>query len=446
MNMEHRTKNRKHMSSNIARRVSLFAVCSLFIALCSMNPVSADEASELRNKIKNTQSQIEAINRDIAKFEQELQKVGAEKSTLQAALDELNLTRRKLLADISLTQKEIEKTTYTIRELENEISESERRINRNSAILAQALREIRIADESSFVETILATESISNLWFEIDQLEQIQRTVRQQLLELRDTKSMLEGQHANERTERDNLTAFKNNLAGQQKVIEDNANQKNKLLDVTKNKEAEYQALLAQKQAARKQFEGDLQAYESQLTYILDPSRLPKEGSGVLIWPLASPLITQGFGLTDFARSGAYGYDAQGRPNPHRGLDFRASVGTPLLAAAGGTVRDAFDMDKISGCYSYGKWILIDHDNGLSTLYAHLSAMNVSAGESVKVGQIIGYAGQSGFATGPHLHFTVFDRDAVKVDYFAWSNGCKGAKIAYAPYEAYLNPLSYLPK
>ena len=189
----------------------------------------------------------------------------------------------------------------------------------------------------------------------------------------------------------------------------------------------------------------DLQTYEAELVYILDPSRLPKKGSGVLSWPVEDPFITQGFGLTDFARNGAYGY-TNGSPNPHRGIDFRASVGTPLLAAAPGTVRDAVDMDKTPGCYSYGKWILVDHDNGLSTLYAHLSVINVSPGQVVETGEIVGYAGQSGFATGPHLHFTVFDRDAVKVDQFTWSNGCKNAKIAYAPYEAYLNPLSYLPQ
>lgn len=446
MNIEQRTRNRGQGASNTVRRVSLLVVCSLLIALCFMTPVSADEASELRDRIKNTQTQIDTINKEIAKYEKELQKVGAEKSTLQAALDELNLTRKKLLADISLTQKEIEKTTYTIQELEGNITESQRRIERNNSILAQALREIRTADDSSFVETVLASESISNLWVEIDQLEQLQNTISLQLADLRETKTELEGQHESERAERDNLTAFKNNLAGQQKVIEQNANEKNELLEVTKNKEAEYQALLAQKQAARKQFESDLQDYESQLTYILDPSRLPKEGSGVLAWPLANVNITQGFGLTSFARAGSYGYDKNGQPNPHRGIDFAASVGTPLLAAASGTVRDAVDMDKTPGCYSYGKWILIDHDNGLSTMYAHLSVMSVGAGDYVNAGQVIGYAGATGYATGPHLHFTVFDRDAVLVDQFTWSNGCKNTKVAYAPYEAYLNPLSYLPK
>ena len=181
------------------------------------------------------------------------------------------------------------------------------------------------------------------------------------------------------------------------------------------------------------------------MQYAANPSTLPQKGTQVLIWPVEAPVITQGYGLTSFAQGGAYGYDKSGRPNPHRGVDFKASVGTPVLAATGGTVRDAVNMDAFPGCYSYGRWVLVDHDNGLSTMYAHLSVISVSAGEYVKPGQIVGYAGSSGYATGPHLHFQVFDRDAVQVSQFTWSVGCKQARVPYAPYEAYLNPMNYLP-
>jgi len=432
------------------KRHSTFAPFLLFIAILTAIalPLSirADEADDLREKIAETQDQVEQINKEIAQFEKQLQEVGAEKSTLQAAINELNLTRKKLLTDITLTQKKIEQTTYTIREIELDIDDSESKIERNDRILASALRDVHAADGESLIETILSNESISDLWIELDQMEQLQNTIYAQLADLRAIKTDLEEQHTKQRSERENLTAFKDNLAGQQRVIDENAKNKNDLLAVTKNKEAEYQALLAEKQAARKQIESAMQEYESKLTYILDPSRLPKEGSGGLAWPIANPILTQGYGITSFAASGSYGYDAQGNPNPHRGIDFKASVGTPLLAAASGTVRDAVDMDKTPGCYSYGKWILIDHDNGLSTLYAHLSVFNVSAGDSVTTGQIIGYSGQSGYATGPHLHFSAFDREAVKISPFSWSNGCKNAKVPYAPYEAYLNPLSYLPE
>ncbi len=423
---------------------SVYALCAFF---ASGNFLAhAANADDLEEKIEETRDQIDAIDREIAKYEAELQKVGAERGTLEGAIAELNLTRKKLMSDITLTQKRIEQTTYSIEQLSAEIKDKEEKIRLNSDVLATALRTIHESDNQTFVETLLAYEDFSDLWVELDQLEQVQSTVRDELLSLQTLKADLLDERASEQTEHENLNAYKKKLDGQRQVVDENKKAKDSLLSVTKSKEAEYQALLAQKQAARKQFETELQDYESQLTYLLDPSRLPKKGSGVFVWPVEDPLITQGYGLTSFARAGSYGFDASGNPNPHRGVDFRASVGTPILAAAAGTVRDAVNMDAVPGCYSYGRWILIDHENGLSTLYAHLSVMSVSAGETVRAGQIIGYAGASGYATGPHLHFTVFDRDAVKIDPFTWSKGCKGTKIAYAPYEAYLDPMSYLPQ
>ncbi len=413
-----------------------FCVALVTLLFISAGVAVAQDVDELRDKIDEAEEQIDKLNDEIAALERDL----------EAAIQELNLTRQKLLSDITLTQKKIEQTGYSIKQLGIEITDKEAKIERNNTILSNALRTVQAADDQSLIETVLAYDSLSELWVELDQLETVQGIVRDQLIELRGLKSELESEEAKERLAHESLSTYKSKLDGQKKVIEENKKEKDSLLATTRSTEAAYQALLEQKRVARQQFESAMQEFESQLEYALDPSRLPQEGTSILSWPVESPEITQGFGLTSFARGGAYGYDKAGSPNPHRGVDFRASVGTPLLAAAGGTVRDAVDMDKTPGCYSYGKWILVDHDNGLSTLYAHLSVMSVSAGDYVKQGQIIGYAGSTGYATGPHLHFTVFDREAVKVDQFTWSNGCKNTKIAYAPYEAYLNPLSYLPQ
>ncbi|MBP9771740.1 MAG: peptidoglycan DD-metalloendopeptidase family protein [Candidatus Pacebacteria bacterium] len=427
-------------------RVSWLLVLIALLFISGGRTVVAQDVDELRDKIDEAEEQIDKLNDEIAVLEKELQKVGADRSTLEAAIQALNLTRQKLLSDITLTQKKIEQTGYSIKQLGIEITDKEAKIERNNTILGNALRTVQAADDQSLIETVLAYESLSELWVELDQLETVQGIVRDQLIELRGLKTELESEEAKERRAHEDLSTYKNKLDGQKKVIEENKKEKDSLLATTKSTEAAYQALLEQKRVARQQFESAMQEFESQLEYALDPSRLPKEGTSILSWPIESPELTQGFGLTSFARNGAYGYDKAGNPNPHRGVDFRASVGTPVLAASSGTVRDAVDMDKTPGCYSYGKWILVDHDNGLSTLYAHLSVMSVSAGEYVKQGQIIGYAGSTGYATGPHLHFTVFDQEAVKVDQFTWSNGCKNTKIAYAPFDAYLNPLSYLPQ
>jgi murein DD-endopeptidase MepM/ murein hydrolase activator NlpD len=97
-----------------------------------------------------------------------------------------------------------------------------------------------------------------------------------------------------------------------------------------------------------------------------------------------------------------------GRPAMHTGIDFRASMGDPVRATANGKVVSS------GWAGGYGRMVEIDHGNGLSTRYGHLSAINVKVGESVKVGQIIGEVGSSGRSTGPHLHYeTRIDGEAV---------------------------------
>jgi len=128
-------------------------------------------------------------------------------------------------------------------------------------------------------------------------------------------------------------------------------------------------------------------------------------------------------------------------------------VGTRVLAAADGVVRFVYRDKPCTGAYYGGKWILIDHGNNLSTLYAHLSLIKVVPGQKVKAGQVIGYSGESGYVTGPHLHFTVFATKAVRVtgengEKPYYSKVCRGVqlKIPISPNNGYLNPLSYLPK
>jgi murein DD-endopeptidase MepM/ murein hydrolase activator NlpD len=97
-----------------------------------------------------------------------------------------------------------------------------------------------------------------------------------------------------------------------------------------------------------------------------------------------------------------------GRPAMHTGLDFRSSTGDPVRATATGTVESA----GWNG--GYGKMVEIDHGNGFSTRYGHLSEIEVKVGQTVRIGQVIGRVGSTGRSTGPHLHYeTRIDGDAV---------------------------------
>ena len=118
--------------------------------------------------------------------------------------------------------------------------------------------------------------------------------------------------------------------------------------------------------------------------------------TGSLQWPLPQTFtITSQFGYRQDPFTGEVSY--------HNGTDIAAPAGTPILAAASGTVTIANGIDPWGG--SYGYHIKIDHGGGLETLYAHCSAICVTAGQQVQQGEVIGYVGTTGNSTGNHLHF-----------------------------------------
>jgi murein DD-endopeptidase MepM/ murein hydrolase activator NlpD len=135
----------------------------------------------------------------------------------------------------------------------------------------------------------------------------------------------------------------------------------------------------------------------------------------------------------------------------HNGVDFKASVGTPVKAVLGGIVKGTGNTDDQAGCYSYGRWVLIEHPNGLSSLYAHLSQSRVSQGQSISTGEVLGYSGGqpgvfgSGYSTGPHLHLGLYASQGVEVKQYTQSLFCKKVFIPVASANAYLDPLAYLP-
>ncbi len=125
-------------------------------------------------------------------------------------------------------------------------------------------------------------------------------------------------------------------------------------------------------------------------TPTLTPAQRPRP------FPLSWP--TEGWISTEFGVPGPYwkgGY--------HQGIDIAVDYGDPVVAAASGVVVSAaLDTD-----HGYGNLVVIDHNGSVRTMYAHLQKMNVKAGEEVTRGQLIGEAGATGYAIGPHLHFEV---------------------------------------
>lgn len=410
--------------------------------------VSAQNADDLRNQIDEYNQRIEELDREIKVFEKELLKIGADKQTLQNAINELNVARNKLSADISKTENQISKTNLTINQLGNEIRDKEQRIEDNKGAIAKTLNQIAIRDDVSTIEILLNQNNVADFWSELSELQSLNQGIQENIRNLEDLKLALGYQISESEEQKQELIGFKESLDNKKQAVDANRQEQDNLLKQTQNKESEYQSILGQKQAAREQFERDLADIESQLQFILDPNSIPQRGSGALGWPFNTSLfepnssITQLFGRT--AHSGRL-YSS----GTHNGVDFGLPHGSEIRSAASGVVRETGNTD-IGGCLSYGKWVLVDHENGLSSVYGHLSSVASTAGQKVNRGDVIAYSGNSGYSTGPHLHISVFATGGVNVINLGESNRStpcviNNVRIPAAAAEAYLDPMEFFP-
>lgn len=406
-------------------------------------PYHSDAAriDDLRDQINDKAAQIKELEKDINKYHDQLEEIGEEKRTLESELETITLSRKKVEADIAVTQQQIDKAKLTIEELSLEIEGKEANIHLNNDTIGETIRRIHEADSQSLVETVLAYDNLSDFWEEADTLQQFQIRLSSDLHDLVELKKELEEQREDLLVQQSELSNLRSDLSGRRAVIASNEAEKDQLLSVTENEEANYQALLQEKLRQREQFLQELQSIEEQLRIQVDPDSIPNSGGGVLQWPLDTVRITQYFGNTPFASANAQVYRGAG----HNGVDFGTARGTRVKAALSGTIMGTGNTDAVSGCYSYGKWVMVRHKNGLATLYAHLDVISVKQGQEVATGETIGFSGNTGYSTGPHLHFGVYAAQGVQIQQFSSSINCKNAVIPIAPKEAYLNPLSYLP-
>lgn len=400
----------------------------------------AQTAEELQSKIDERNDAIAQLEKDIKSYEKQIQTLSKEANTLQATIKSLSLTKKQLEAKIAQTEDKISAKTYQIQQLGKQIIGKESDISYDERIIARSYAELHQMGDRSLVELLLSNDSLAKSIDRLDQLSLLQRGIQDRIASLNDDKQALEvNREASEKAKKE-LLALNKQLSDERKIVLATTAEQNSLLKQTNQSEASYKRMLAEKKAQAEAFEREITDLESQLNILINPDSIPHTGSGVLSWPLANVFITQYFGNTPFATANPQIYNGRG----HTGVDFRATIGTPIKAALGGEVVGVDNTDIYPGCYSYGKWIMVKHANGLSTLYAHLSLQSVKIGDTVSTGQVIGYSGNTGYSTGPHLHFGVYASEGVRIQKFTTSKNCKGATIPIADYSAYLNPLSYL--
>ena len=375
--------------------------------------VTAASSAALQSQLEDLQSEADAIAAEAERLQQEM---AENQSETQSIVDRKSNIDQKL----ELTRQQVENLNQQIQQYNLLIAEKQAELDeateRETALNEQYKLRLRAMEESgsvSYWSVLFHASSFTDLLDRLDMIQEIaeaDRTMlrelqqaadeivaarteveqgRTQLQEAKDELAVLETQLAEERAEADEILV---ELASNQKELEASGAMYEQLEAEVRQQitetQAAYEAALADEEAQR-QIEAARQ--EAASGSISTPSSPSSSG---FIYPLgASGFVTDAYGYRYHPIYGYYKF--------HPAVDFAVPQGTPIYATKSGTVTAA-TYNEYNGYY-----VAINHNDGYTSLYAHMTNFVVSVGQTVSQGEVIGYVGSTGYSTGPHMHFEI---------------------------------------
>ena len=348
---------------------------------------------DLTNQLSNIQQQITNEANKKSEAEKTIGTVYEQLHAIQRDLDTATAELKQVQAERIQLDKDITKT-------EAELKEAQARLQSREKVFYKRVRDIYINGRLSYLDVVVGSKDFSDFANRMEMLKRILQsdmdlinTIKSEREEIASKKAKLEEDRAK--------------VLELEKVAQEKQN-------VINQKKAERQAVLERAMNDRDTAErayNELMASSASITAMLQQRAAERaaaaaaasqggggggatwvQGSGQLAAPVVAP-ITSDFGWRI--------HPIYGTRRLHAGTDFGVDEGTPVHAADCGVVVEA---GWVSG---YGYTVIIDHGNGMSTLYAHNSEVAVSPGQTVSKGQVVSYSGNTGGSTGPHLHFEV---------------------------------------
>ncbi|MEK7564887.1 MAG: peptidoglycan DD-metalloendopeptidase family protein [Patescibacteria group bacterium] len=422
-----------------------FGIFFIFLALF-LTPffAYADQLENLKIEREGLQNNISELEAKITEYQKNLDSKRGEITSLKNEISGINTQINKLNLDIKKTESQISLTRIDIRETQTNIQETELSIEEKQEVLGSILRELRKFDDESLLERALKYKTLTEAVKQTEQLDSLQNKMNDVLKDTRKLKNNLENKEVDLKENKKELENKTAQLSVQKSAQQEQKTRKDTVLKVTKGQEQIYQTLLNQVEQQQAdllsrlaKIENDILIQKNFVGYF-QAGTIPKPGTKIFAWPEDNARVTQNYGMTKYAKRGAYG--GQG----HNGIDISAGLASPIKAAAGGKIV-AKGLESCQNyirpsCNSYwGNWVAIQHPGGLVTLYAHMSKISTkSVNDEVQTGDVIGYEGASGNVTGPHLHFSVY------TEFFTYNDPKTGdLRISYG-YLKTLNPLDYL--
>ncbi len=395
---------------------------------------TASSSMTLGEQLQEKTQELNAINAALDAAKQSLNATHAQRVTLQSQLQSINNNISTLNLGIQADTVSSEQLALEVQQLTSDLGDITQSVGVRQAAIGAILQEIQRNDATngSLLALFLKSGTLADGVLEANSILDLQAKLGSDITALQNLHAQYEQNITDSNAKQGQIVAHQADLESKKAIVKDQQQEKQSLLTATKDQESLFQKQYTALQKEQQQIANDIESLDAILRQKVNPATLPALHAGVLLVPIAGDTennITQGYGATAFAKNGYQGHW-------HNGIDLAASVGTPVFAAEDGTIVAAGNQDAY--CYkgAYGKFIVINHTDGLTTLYGHLSRQVVLKGNTVKRGQLIGYSGSTGYATGPHLHFTVY---AQTTFYMGPSKTC-----GPMPYGGDLNPIGYL--
>ncbi len=412
----------KNKRNTWLKRAAAFVLCAALVLVTGAFPTRVQAKSlddlkkdynELEKEIEANQKKLENIQNQQASNAEKMKLLSSQAETISSQLDVLNSQLSVLNADIADYDREISALDKKIADAQSKIDKIDADIAATQEKISERLRATYMAGSSSWIEILLESDSISSLLLRIQLLASVTENdnkliskLEKQIEELNAAKAELDKDKKALEEKRSLLVEKKSELDSKNKTLSSkqsayNANyrQISALMTSLDKSSAEYQQELQRQYRKRAAFERQIDQLVSGGSQGGDNDYYD---NGEMLWPVPykNSYISAGYGYYDPEGDGTY--------TMHPAIDIvvrengvNVSYGKNIIAAQSGKVlvRGYSDVG--------GNYITIDHGDGYRTYYGHCSKIIASAGQYVEKGEVIAYIGNTGYVTGPHVHFQV---------------------------------------
>ncbi len=383
--------------------VIFFIILGLFSSpiFAVTQTVNSAEIDGLNKQIAERKDKIKELEETINKYNKNIEQKQTQAASLKNQLSILDNHINKAETDIELTQEKIKQAQLEIEALQLTIADKEAVMKKQKKIITKVVQGINADKRKNYLEVLLTNNSFAEFYDQLQYTMNVFIDLGQSVKVLRLVKEDLEAKKTQVASRKKTYEDLKTELMAKQDKLKDQSKAKENLLVETKSSELKYKTLLSSLKQQYQTVINEQRAFEDQVRKKLALENKLSTSIDVLTWPVPSRVINATFHDPDYPFLNVF---------QHSGIDIRASQGTPIRAAASGYVARA-KVCSTASCYAY---VLIVHTGSISTLYGHLSRVDVVGDQFVQKGDIIGLSGgrpwsvgAGPFVTGPHLHFEV---------------------------------------